>query len=212
MEKIKIHITSGRGPAECKWVVSKLLKEFTKEVNTKGFATRITERSIGEFPQTLSSVTLILEGQKLDEFCNTWVGSHLWIGQSPYRKFHKRKNWFVEVYEFKILKNKTIKMEDVKIQAMRSSGPGGQHVNKTSSAVRATHIPSGLMATAQDSRSQHENKKIALEKLKMQCADQNESIISQTEMNQWKKSIHVQRGNPIRIYEGEKFKLKNLNL
>ncbi len=94
------------------------------------------------------------------------IGTIEWIGNSPFRAGHRRRNWFVGVAlapEPDAVPN--LKDADIDYQAMRASGPGGQHVNKADSAVRATHQPTGLVATAQEQRSQHANRKLARLKL-----------------------------------------------
>ena len=95
---------------------------------------------------------------------------------------------------------------DIDYQAMRASGPGGQHVNKTDSAVRAHHRPTGLVTTAQEQRSQHANRKLArlaimLEQLRGQSQDE-------TRRAQWQNHRDLERGNPVRVYVGTRFELR----
>jgi len=99
-----------------------------------------------------------------------------------------------------------LKINEVKYQTTKSSGPGGQHVNKTESAVRATHIPTGLSVLVQDSRSQHQNKKIATQRLAEVLVSHQLQELKDLEINQWKNAIQIQRGNPIKTFEGRQFK------
>lgn len=206
MKKQKIHISSGRGPAECMWVVAKVLSLLLKEARNEWFVAEVINRVEGDVNGTLVSATVLIEGHDVDRFAKEWTGSILWIGQSHYRKNHKRKNWFIEVFSEEDQNETKLNLRDIEFKATKSSGPGGQHVNKTSSAVRATHVALGLSVLVQDSRSQHQNKKIAIERLQELYGQKCKDALIKDEANLWKKGIQVQRGNPCRVYEGREFK------
>ena len=87
------------------------------------------------------------------------------MGNRHFGKFHKRKNWFIGIYEIEATEETLLKENEIKFQAIRSSGAGGQHVNKVSSAIRAIHTKTGMQVLVMDSRSQHQNKKIAIKRL-----------------------------------------------
>ena len=150
-----LQITAGRGPAECGWVVAQVLKCFLKEVKDQKMTYAILQRTTGSENGTIQSVTVQLEGTNLSAFLTTWLGTIQWIGTSTFRKYHKRKNWFIGCYELEQSQITTVSEKDISFQAMRSSGPGGQNVNKVNSAVRAIHTPTGIQVVAMDSRSQH---------------------------------------------------------
>ena len=114
---------------------------------------------------SFSSVVLDIVGDELEKFLKPWLGTVQWIGQSPFRKFHKRKNWFVGMVEIARSTVPIWNEMEVVFETFRSNGAGGQHVNKVESAVRALHMPTGISVVARDSRSQHQNKKLALERL-----------------------------------------------
>lgn len=208
MEQKLIHITSGRGPAECMWVVTRIQKEILNEARNSGIQTEIVNRTEGDFPDTLVSCSMIFKGSNLIEFLKTWEGSILWIGQSPFRKYHKRKNWFVEVQTCEVYSDDYLNISEIEIQTSRSSGPGGQHVNKTESAVRAIHRESGLSVLVQESRSQHRNKQIAIERLNELYKKHRFGDLQTKLSGEWKDKIDVQRGDPSRIYEGIRFQRK----
>ena len=206
MEKI-LFITSGRGPAECMWVVPRLLKEVLKDAEKKGVKTELINKVDGDQPHTLVSCTILVKGEKVNALVDQWQGSILWIGQSPYRKYHKRKNWFVEVQIAELVKSRTLEASEIEFSTTRASGPGGQHVNKTETAVRAVHRPTGLSVLAQDSRSQLQNKKLAAERLNQLFAQHQTGDIQEKMSDEWKNKITVQRGNPVKTFEGVKFRL-----
>ncbi|MGO4770150.1 peptide chain release factor H [Flavobacterium sp. W22_SRS_FK3] len=205
MEKI-IQITSGRGPAECSWVVAQVLKIFLEEANAKNIKTTLLQREKGIENGTVETATILLESNDLNEFVNSWVGTIQWIGQSQFRKFHKRKNWFIGIFEVDKTTRTEIAEKDIQYQAMRSSGAGGQHVNKVSSAVRATHLPTGISVVAMDSRSQHQNKKLAAERLLQKFKDETVKQFKAEFQSQWMNQLQIQRGNPIRVFQGSDFK------
>lgn len=205
MEKI-IQITSGRGPAECSWVVAQVLKNFLEEANENKIKTTLLQREKGIENGTVETATILLESNNLNDFVSSWLGTVQWIGQSQFRKFHKRKNWFIGIFEVDKVTTTEIAEKDIQYQAMRSSGAGGQHVNKVSSAVRATHVPTGISVVAMDSRSQHQNKKLATERLLQKFKDETVKQFKAEFQAQWMNQLQIQRGNPIRIFEGSDFK------
>ena len=93
-------------------------------------------------------------------------------------------------------------------QTMRSSGAGGQHVNKVSSAVRAIHKPPGIMALSMVSRSQLQNKKVALTRLKEKFEDLNQVKMDDSRIDKWSNHLELQRGNPVKVFYGDRFKIK----
>jgi peptide chain release factor len=124
-----------------------------------------------------------------------------WIAESPYRKFHKRKNWFVGVEVFEVNKQLKWNPKDVKLESCRASGPGGQHVNKVETAVRGTHIPSGIQVLAMDSRSQLQNKQLCLERLEAKFISwQMEQLIVRQQV-QWQEHNVLERGRAVRVIE-----------
>ncbi|WP_378178276.1 peptide chain release factor H [Aquimarina sp. SS2-1] len=201
-----IQITAGRGPVECCWVVAQVLKLFLEEIKNSGFTYNILQRDAGSENGTVQSVTIQLKGKEIDSFLTSWLGTIQWIGTSTFRKHHKRKNWFIGMYEVKQTQLIALKEKDISFQAMRSSGPGGQNVNKVNSAVRATYNPTGDQVVVMDSRSQHQNKKIAIERLKEKVHQSQLDNIKKSLSDQWENHLSVERGNPVRTFKGTDFK------
>lgn len=205
MEKI-IQITAGRGPAECTWVVAQVLKKVLDEAQELGLETILLQREVGQENGTVETATISIKGNNVTVFANSWIGTIQWIGQSQFRKMQKRKNWFIGIFEIEPQKNASISENDIQYQAMRSSGAGGQHVNKVSSAIRATHIPTGIAVVSMDSRSQHQNKKLATERLLKKLEDETLQQLKNHVGKQWENQLNIQRGNPVRVFSGTDFK------
>lgn len=205
MEKI-IQITAGRGPAECTWVVAQVLKKVLEEAQEQQLEAVVLQRQAGSENGTVETATVSLKGKNATTFASSWLGTIQWIGQSQFRKMHKCKNWFIGIFEIEPQKNWTVSENDIQYQAMRSSGAGGQHVNKVSSAVRATHLPTGIAVVAMDSRSQHQNKKLATERLLKKLEGETLQDLKNQVGKQWENQLNIQRGNPTRTFTGTDFK------
>lgn len=205
MTEAILHLTSGKGPDECRWVVAQLAKAFADEAARIGVTCEVLDAQ-DELP---ASLLMRVSGDGALAFVRERTGTILWIGESPFRPRHKRRNWFVGVALAPVPEDvPDLRDSDIDFQAMRASGPGGQHVNKTDSAVRAIHRPTGLVATAQEQRSQHANRKLAKLKLAMVLEERRSGATEQVRQEQWSVHQQLERGNPVRTYDGPKFKLR----
>ncbi|WP_228085061.1 peptide chain release factor H [Mucilaginibacter sp. JRF] len=198
-----IQITSGKGPAECCRVVACVQSLMMKQAKQQGIKLEVLENKPGEQNGTLLSATMMAGGENLGAFIAEWAGTVQWIAQSPYRRFHKRKNWFVGVAAFDIKQMPQWNPKDVKLETCRSSGPGGQNVNKVETAVRGTHQPSGLQVMAMDSRSQLENKKLCLARLEAKVMVWQTEQLMQQQQHQWQQHNQLLRGNPVKTIKAE---------
>ncbi len=204
-KKIVIQITSGKGPAECCRVVACVQSLMMKQAKQQGFQMQVLENNTGELKGTLLSSTMMLIGNDLDDFLKEWVGTIQWIAQSPYRRYHKRKNWFVGVAAFDVKTLMQWNPKDVKLETCRSSGPGGQNVNKVETAVRGTHLLSGLQVLVMDTRSQLENKKLCLARLQEKLLVWQAEQLMEQQQNQWQNHYELARGNAIKIIKRNLF-------
>jgi peptide chain release factor len=207
-ERIWMQITSGRGPAECQLAVAKLADVLVREAQAAGLACEVLEAVAGDVRGALLSALLSLEGEGGRTFAARSQGSVQWICPSPVRPTHKRKNWFVgvDVLAPPEAGQGEVKASDVVFEAMRASGPGGQHVNKTESAVRATHKPTGLVVVAREERSQAMNRKLALARLAALMAEGAATAKAGADRERWAQHDALERGAPVRTFKGPEFR------
>lgn len=205
MEKL-IQITSGRGPLECQWVVSKVLKTFLEETKDNNIDSEIIHRENGDVNMTVKSVTVLLKGKNIREFLKTWLGTICWEGKSTFRKLHKRSKWFIGVFELENPEALNFNEKDIRFQTARSQGSGGQNVNKVNTAVRATHIPTNESVFVQDTRSQLNNKKLSIIRLKEKVVGAYIQQLENRMKETWNQHLQVERGNPVRTFSGTDFK------
>lgn len=203
----RIQITSGRGPKECNLAVQHVWRKLQGEAARQDIV--CAQEEVQYQDGLPCSIIGKLQGTHVDSFIKKWFGTIQWICQSPYRPHCKRKNWFVAVVG---LANGPEHIElsdaDVAYEAIRSSGPGGQHVNKVSSAIQATHLSSGIAVQVMDTRSQWQNKQLAFERLKQKLDALHQGEIAQLQNQQWQNQVAIARGNPIQTFVGPDFRKK----
>lgn len=225
---IILRISSGRGPAECERAVMLFADWLTAELATLGCAVRILSRHPGLMPEGARSLELEISPDAPENAGRviTWlrpcVGTVQWICPSPYRRRHRRKNWFIQValdsgeppagpagdHPNRNAENPgpVFRPEEVRFETARSSGKGGQHVNKTETAVRAVHLPTGLSAVARDERSQLSNKKTALRRLEEVLAQRNRQARAERGAQLRRLHDRLERGNAALGFSGPDFK------
>jgi peptide chain release factor len=204
---IRLLLTSGRGPAECRIALAKTLEALARHAKTAGIE---LDAATGPSPDGNgpASAIALLDGPEVEAFAATWTGSILWIARSPLRPHHKRKNWFVGVFKLepRAIMPAELHPADVHFEAFSAGGPGGQHQNKTASAVRAVHKPTGLAVVARDGRSQHRNKAIALKRLGALLELSEELAAAADDREMQSRHNRIERGRPIRTFEGRDFR------
>ncbi len=193
-----IQISAGQGPSECQLAVAKLFAALKKEYGdleviseTKGYEKGCLDSIRFRTAQDLSSLE----------------GTVLWICKSPFRSNHKRKNWYVDVSMLSE-QGEIASDQEYRIEKFHCGGKGGQNVNKVETGVRIIHIPTGLVSQSTEERSQFLNKQRAMEKLRAKLADLQREQGAKQINAAWREHNRIVRGNPVRIYEGEKFVLR----
>ncbi len=197
-----VQISAGLAPIESCRFVYLFLDYMKKECMEKNIKVELLDYIEGDKKETLKSVFLRLRGENAKEYALDLEGSIQWICKSQYRPNHKRKNWFIEIETFDEEEKCEFITKDVRIETLRCSGNGGQNVNKLETGVRVTHLPTGVTAKAQEERSQYQNKKLAMARLKKALEELNSDKNRRVEKNRWVQHRNVQRGDPIRVFKG----------
>ena len=163
-----IDIQSGAGGTEaCDWA-SMLLRQYLRYCERKGFKTEILEESAGDVAG-IKSASLKVEGEYAYGFLRTETGIHRLVRKSPFDSSGGRHTSFSSVFVSPEIDDSfevDINPADIRVDTFRASGAGGQHINKTDSAVRLTHAPTGIVVQCQNDRSQHRNRAEAMAMLK----------------------------------------------
>jgi len=210
MNQCWIQISAGKGPKECALGVRLALEKLMHEAKELNCSIDILDSEGESSLKTMESVLISAKGENVLQLAQNWSGTIQWNCQSPFRPTHKRKNWFIALHTLAVpdFNDETLNERDVIFETMRASGPGGQHVNKTDSAVRATHKTSGIVVTAREERSQLMNKKLALARIALRLREQKRNALASQEQLRWELHQQLKRGNPKRVFVGLNFEEK----
>ncbi|QXI27047.1 peptide chain release factor H [Pseudomonas vanderleydeniana] len=200
---VLLQFSAAQGPEECCLAVAKALKRLQVEAEAQTVRMTLLEQEDGPRPGTLRSALLSLEGATAEVLAAQWIGTLQWQATSPYRPRHQRKNWFIGVA--RCPEPAAGLAGEIRFETLRASGPGGQHVNRTESAVRATHLASGISVKVQSERSQHANKRLALGLIALKLEALAECDAAGARAARRLLHHQVERGNPGRVFVGERF-------
>ena len=197
-----VEIHSGAGGVESQDWVAILFRMYSRWCDSKGCNTELVDQNIGE-EAGYKSLTFKVKGENSYGWLKYENGVHRLVRISPFDSQSRRHTSFASVYCYPEIDSSVeiiISDKDIKIDTFRASGAGGQHVNKTDSAIRITHLPTKISVQCQSSRSQHRNKSLAIEMLKSKLYEKQ--IIKEEEENKKNRDERGEMGwgNQIRSY------------
>ncbi|ELL12313.1 peptide chain release factor 2 [Neisseria meningitidis 61103] len=207
-----IDITAGAGGTEAEDWAGMLFRMYSRYAERKGFKIEILEEDDGEIAG-INRATIRVEGEYAYGLLRTETGVHRLVRYSPFDSNNKRHTSFASVFVYPEIDD-SIEIEinpaDLRIDTYRASGAGGQHINKTDSAVRITHEPTGIVVQCQNDRSQHANKAAAMEMLKSKLYE-----LEMRKRNEEKQALEegksdVGWGSQIRSYVLDSSRIKDL--
>jgi len=207
-----LDIQSGAGGTEAQDWASMLLRQYLKYCERKDFKAEILEESPGDVAG-IKSATIKVEGDYAFGFLRTETGVHRLVRKSPFDSSNGRHTSFASVFVYPEVDD-SIEIEvnpaDLRVDTYRASGAGGQHINKTDSAVRITHMPSGIVVQCQNDRSQHRNRAEAIQMLKSRLyeLEMRQRMAEQQKMEDAKTDVGW--GHQIRSYVLDQSRIKDL--
>jgi peptide chain release factor 2 len=197
-----LEVNSGAGGTESQDWTSMLLRMYARWAARRGFKTELIEESPGE-EAGIKSATLKIMGHNAYGWAKTETGVHRLVRISPFDSNARRHTSFASVWVYPVIDDSIdiqINDKDLQVDTMRSGGAGGQHVNKTESAVRITHLPTGIAVKCQTGRSQHQNRAEAMQMLKARLYERELRIREEKAQAVADSKTDIAWGHQIRSY------------
>ena len=207
-----IDIQAGAGGTEAQDWASMMLRQYLRYCERKGFKVEILEQSEGEVAG-IKTATLKVEGEYAYGHLRTETGVHRLVRKSPFDSANGRHTSFTSLFVYPEVDD-SIEIEvnpaDIRVDTYRASGAGGQHINKTDSAVRMTHAPTGIVVQCQNDRSQHRNRAEAMEMLKAKLYEHELRKRMSEQQKLEDSKTDVGWGHQIRSYVLDQSRIKDL--
>ena len=207
-----VDIQAGAGGTEaCDWA-SMLLRQYLRYCERKGFKTEIEDETAGD-TAGIKGASFKVEGEYAFGLLRTETGVHRLVRKSPFDSSGGRHTSFASVFVYPEIDDSIeidINPSDVRVDTFRASGAGGQHINKTDSAVRLTHLPTGIVVQCQDGRSQHSNRDVAWKRLRSRLYDFELRKQQEAQQKLEDTKTDVGWGHQIRSYVLDNSRIKDL--
>ncbi|MDI4634148.1 peptide chain release factor 2 [Pelomonas sp. V22] len=207
-----IDIQAGAGGTEANDWAGMLLRQYLKYCERKGFKATLEDQTDGDVAG-IKSATIKVEGEYAFGLLRTETGVHRLVRKSPFDSSGGRHTSFASLFVYPEVDD-SIEIEinpaDVRTDTFRASGAGGQHINKTDSAVRLTHIPTGIVVQCQDGRSQHSNRDVAWKRLRSRLYDHEMRKRMEEQQKLEDTKTDVGWGHQIRSYVLDQSRIKDL--
>jgi peptide chain release factor 2 len=203
-----VELHAGAGGTDAQDWCEMLLRMYLRWAERRGFGVEVDETTPGQEAGLLSA-TCIVKGRFAYGLLSTEHGVHRLVRMSPFDAQHRRHTSFAKVDVTPFLEEAEVEIDerDLRIDTYRSHGAGGQHVNKTDSAVRITHLPTGIVVSCQNERSQHQNRARALQILYAKLAQRERAALAAKRQELAGPQVEVAWGNQIRSYVLAPFQL-----
>ncbi len=207
-----LDIQAGAGGTEaCDWA-SMLLRQYLRYAERKGFKTELEDETPGD-TAGIKGASIKIEGEYAFGLLRTETGVHRLVRKSPFDSSGGRHTSFASVFVYPEVDDSIeidINPSDVRVDTFRASGAGGQHINKTDSAVRLTHLPTGIVVQCQDGRSQHSNRDVAWKRLRSRLYDHELRKQQEAQQKLEDSKTDVGWGHQIRSYVLDNSRIKDL--
>ncbi len=197
-----LEIHAGAGGTESQDWAEMLLRMYSRWAERKGYKVETVEYQAGE-QAGIKSATLLIKGENAYGYAKTESGVHRLVRISPYDSSARRHTSFSSVWVYPVIDDDIeieINESDLKIDTYRASGAGGQHVNTTDSAVRITHVPTGIVVASQNDRSQHKNRATAMNMLKARLFEREMAEREAAASGEYQEKSEIGWGHQIRSY------------
>ena len=197
-----IEIHAGAGGTESQDWAEMLQRMYSRWAEARGYKVDLVEQQSGE-TAGIKSATLLVKGENAYGYAKTESGVHRLVRISPYDSSARRHTSFSSVWVYPVIDDNVeieINESDLKIDTYRASGAGGQHVNTTDSAIRITHVPTGIIVACQNDRSQHKNRATAMSMLKARMYEAEMRKREEAASGEYQAKTDIGWGHQIRSY------------